>query len=65
MKYYKVKPEADNRRRADGSIYVANELYTSAEAKKYNLNMAYVDAVEVSKRRVYWLFGARFEAVTA
>ena len=65
MKYYKVKPEADNRKRADGSIYVANELYTPAEAKKYNLNMAYVDAVEVSKRRVYWLFGASFEAVTA
>ncbi len=23
MKYYKVKPEADNKRRADGNIYVA------------------------------------------
>ena len=46
MKYYKVKPEADNERRADGNIYVANELYTPAEAKRYNLNMDYVDAVE-------------------
>lgn len=63
MKYYKVKPEADNKKRLDGDIYVANELYTPAEAKRYNLNMDYVDAVEVSKRRVYWFFGARFEAV--
>ena len=65
MKYYKVKPKADNRERPDGSIYIANELYTPAEAKKYNLNMDYVDVVEVSKRCVYWFFGARFEAVTA
>ena len=65
MKYYKVKPEADNRKRSDGSIYIANELYTPSEAKRYNLNMDYIDAVEVSKRRVYWCFGARFEAVTA
>lgn len=28
MKYYKVKAEADNKRRSDGSIYVTNELYT-------------------------------------
>ena len=52
MKYYKVKPEADNKKRPDGNIYVADELYTPAEAKRYNLNMDYVDAVEVSKRRV-------------
>ena len=63
MKYYKVKPEADNNKRPDGNIYVANELYTPAEARKYNINMDYVDAVEVSKCPVYWFFGARFEAV--
>ena len=63
MKYYKVKPEADNRKRPDGSIYIADELYTPSEAKKYKLNMDYMDAVNVSKRRIYWCFGARFEAV--
>ena len=63
MKYYKVKTEADNKKRPDGSIYVADELYTPAEAKRYKLNMDYMDAVEVSKRCVYWCFGARFEAV--
>ena len=65
MEYYKVKTEADNKKRPDGNIYVADELYTPAEARKYNVNMDYVDAVEVSKRRVYWFFGARFEAITA
>ena len=52
MKYYKVKTEADNRKRPDGSIYIADELYTPAEAKKYKLNMDYMDAVNVSKRRI-------------
>lgn len=63
MKYYKVKPEADNKKRPDGNIYVADELYTPAEAKRYKLNMDYMDAVNVSKRCIYWCFGARFEAV--
>ena len=63
MKYYKVKTEADNKKRPDGSIYIADELYTPAETRKYNINMDYVDAVNVSKRRIYWCFGARFEAV--
>ena len=63
MKYYKVKTEADNKKRPDGNIYVADELYTPAEAKRYKLNMNYMDVVEVSKRCIYWCFGARFEAV--
>ena len=63
MKYYKVKPEADNKRRSDGSIYVANELYTEKEAEKFKLNKAFLDVVEVSKRNVYWFFGARFSKV--
>lgn len=60
MKYLKVKPEADQKRRQDGSIYVANELYTEKEAEKLNLNKALMDAVEVSKKSVYFFFGARF-----
>lgn len=33
MLYYRVKPEADQKRRNDGSIYIANELYTPTEAE--------------------------------
>lgn len=63
MKYYKVKPEADNKRRSDGSIYVANELYTEKETEKLNLNKAFLEVVEVSKKSVYWFFGARFSKI--
>ena len=63
MKYYKVKSEADNKRRSDGSIYVANELYTEREVNKLNLNKNFLEVIEVSKNSVYWFFGARFSSV--
>lgn len=60
MKYYKVKAEADNKKRSDGSIYVANELYTEREAEKLNLNRNFLEVIEVSKKSIYWFFGVRF-----
>lgn len=64
MKYFKVKPEADqkykNPKIHDGNIYIANELYTEAEVKRQKLNRVFLDEVQISKRRIYWLFGARF-----
>lgn len=60
MTYYKIKPSADQRRRKDGSIYIANELYTPKEAEKHNTPAAYYDIVNVSRKATYWMFGARF-----
>jgi hypothetical protein len=75
MTYYRVKTEYDqkprikdhrraSKRRLDG-IYVANELYTPAELRKFYipLDKAYdmFDEVMISKNRVYWFFGSRFE----
>jgi hypothetical protein len=64
MTYYKVKPEHDNKRkhRMDPScdIYIANELYTEREIGKYDLNKEYMDEVNVSRKKTYWFFGARF-----
>ena len=60
MKYYKVKPEADQKKRNDGSIYVGNELLTDAEMKRYNVPEQYVCPVEIKKTQTYWFFGARF-----
>ena len=60
MKYLKVKPSADQRRRKDGSIYVANELYTEKEAEKLGINPALCDPVEVSRKKTYFFFGCRF-----
>lgn len=64
MKYLKVKKDFDNYRRNDGSIYVANELYTIKEAIKYGINYSFCDKIEVSSKKTYFFFGARFEKKT-
>lgn len=71
MKYYKVKPEFDNTNRyrfhkgggleIDG-IYIANELYTANELKKYLDHANKVEPVEIPKSKIYFFFGARFAA---
>ena len=57
--YYKVKPQYDQKKRSDGSIYIANELYTEKEVERFKLNRECLSPVMVSK--IYWFFGARFE----
>ena len=61
MKYCRIKPQYDQKRRNDGSILIANELYTEKEAAKHCLPPFVYDVVEVSKRNIYIMFGARFE----
>ena len=61
MLYYKVKKEADQKRRKDGSIYIANELYTEKEAVRKHLNSAFMEPVEIPKNKIFWSFGARFQ----
>lgn len=61
MMYYKIKPEHDNKRRRDGSILIANELYTQSEMERYNIPISWVDVMEISKSNIYISFGARFE----
>ena len=60
MKYYKVKPEADNKRQKNGDIYIANELYTVKEVEKLSLNKSFLQLVEIPKSKIYFCFGARF-----
>lgn len=68
MTFYKVKPEADQTR-----VYVAhkysgfligNELFTEKELSRKNwtwlIDRNVFDVVNVSKRKTYWSFGARF-----
>lgn len=60
MTYYKVKPEFDQKRRADGSIFVGGELYTKSELKRYKAeNLNIFEVVNIPKNKVYWFFGAR------
>jgi hypothetical protein len=73
MLYYRVKPENDNKRRykfhrgggleIDG-IFVGNELYTPKEINKYPGGVLLCDPVNVSKKQVYFFFGARFSNKT-
>lgn len=73
MRYYRVKPEYDQKqriknhkysikRKPDG-IFVANELYTAGELDKFYLTNAqdsWFERVEIQKNKVYWFFGCRF-----
>lgn len=61
MVYLRVKKSFDNYKRADGGIHVANELYTKKEAVKYGINPVFCDKVEISCKKTYFFFGARFE----
>ena len=69
MKYYRVKPEYDNKTRykwnnkrqgVPHSILIANELYTPKEFEKLANCPAWFDTVEISRKRTYFSFGARF-----
>lgn len=69
MKYYKVKPQYDNKTRykrnnhhqsIPNSILIENELYTPHEFSQLTNCPAWFDIVEISKKKIYWCFGARF-----
>ena len=74
MYYYKVKPEYDQmkriknhklstKRKLDG-IFVANELYTAGELKKFYIPFDkfynIFEEIKIPKNKVYWVFGCRF-----
>lgn len=61
MRYYQVKAEKDQCRRSDGSILIGGELYTARELEKFKIRSCYVIPVEVSKKKIYFFFGARFK----
>lgn len=58
-KYYKIKPQYDQRRRCDGSILIGNELYTEKEMMKYKIPFTCADLVRVPASGIYTFFGAR------
>lgn len=61
MIYYKVRRAFDNKRIGATHFLVANELYTAKEVQKLNIPHKYLDKLDISKRRIYFFFGARFE----
>lgn len=69
MLYYRVRPQYDNKTRCtwnnhgqgvSNGILIANELYTPGEFKKIANCPEWFELVQVSKRDIYFFFGARF-----
>ena len=60
MQYFKVKKEYDQYTKTKLPILVKDELLTKKEMEKYNVPEKAVDPIEVSQKRIYWFFGARF-----
>lgn len=70
MTYYKVKPKYDNFRLIKNhkhcGFLIVNELYTGKELEKsgilfcYGVKPDFFEKVEISRKKVYWFFGARF-----
>ena len=61
MEYLRIKKSFDNYKRNDGSVCVANELYTLKEATKHGINPDFCDKIEISCKKTDFFFGARFE----
>lgn len=71
MKYYRVKPQYDNKVRykwnnhsqgVPDSILIANELYTPKEFERLTNCPLWFEVVEIPKSKIYFCFGARFAA---
>lgn len=74
MLYYEVKKEFDNapvlqfknNKCYKIGIWIDSELYTQKELDKMKsdgviIPYSYFNIVNISKRKIYWLFGARFK----
>ena len=51
MLYYRIKPEYDQKKRCDGSILIATELYTPREKERFAISDKAVDMVLESDRK--------------
>ena len=63
MLYYRVKPEFDCKHDYfTGYTTIKNELLTERErnSKFRYLSDDVFEIVEISKKKIYWMFGARF-----
>lgn len=61
MIFARIKPEYDQKRRVDGSIYIKNELLTLKQVEKLRTPEKYFTLEDISLRNTYWCFGARFQ----
>ena len=65
MQYYRTPQKFDgrdvySRKARKWLIMVGGELHTARELLKYGFNPDAFERVEISRRRTFWSFGARF-----
>lgn len=65
MKYYKVPQHLDGAQVYNGrgayTSLVGGELLTAKECSRIGLNRAVCKPVDVSRKKIYFFFGVRFE----
>lgn len=65
MQYFKVPLKYDNvnvyKNGKLSACLVGNELLTEKECKKLGINPSALIPTEISRKKVCWVFGARFE----
>ena len=60
MKYYEVPACMDQTENKRVSLLIEHELFTAKECNRYGIDINKLIEREVSKREIYWSFGARF-----
>lgn len=65
MQYFKVPQKYDNvnvyKNRKLSVCLVGGELFTEKECKRLGVNPSALIPTEISRKKVCWTFGARFE----
>lgn len=61
MKYYRVPAKLHDCTVRNWHTLYAGELFTANECKKIGINHERLEPVEVSRRKIFWFFGKRFE----
>lgn len=65
MQYYQVPEKLKGKfvYKPKGGIFtfVENELLTAKECLRYGIPTRVLQPVEVSRKKIYWFFGTRFE----
>lgn len=70
MQYYRIPKELDGRQiyvKQKRISFAGGELYTLRELEALGLKGwgKWLEAVEVSRKKIYWFFGARFATESA
>lgn len=67
MQYYRVPDSLDGKEVYTGVKSIghlamaAGELWTAKECERYNLPISKFEPIELSRKRIYYFFGRRFE----